>query len=124
MDSWHRGRVVLVGDSAWCVSLYAGMGVSMGMAGADVLGTTLERHSADVPRALAEWDLALRPHVEVFQRNGIQQRQFFVPATRFELTLRRSMTLGMRIPVASSLLQQLKKRDRAGQLKDSDLALA
>lgn len=124
MDSWHRGRVVLVGDSAWCVSLYAGMGVSMGMAGADLLGTTLERHSADVPRALAEWDLTLRPHVEVFQRNGIQQRQFFVPATRFELTLRRSITLGMRLPVASSLLQQLKKRDRAGQLKDSDLALA
>ncbi len=24
MDSWHRGRVVLVGDSAWCVTLYAG----------------------------------------------------------------------------------------------------
>lgn len=25
LPSWHRGRVVLVGDSAWCPSLYSGM---------------------------------------------------------------------------------------------------
>ncbi|MEU6782183.1 FAD-dependent monooxygenase [Nonomuraea angiospora] len=44
MDSWHRGRVVLVGDAAWCVTLYAGMGASSGMAGADLLGTMPARH--------------------------------------------------------------------------------
>jgi hypothetical protein len=32
MDSWHRGRVVLVGDAAWCVTPHAGMGASSGMA--------------------------------------------------------------------------------------------
>ncbi|WP_329048701.1 hypothetical protein OG738_39390 [Amycolatopsis sp. NBC_01488] len=53
MDRWHRGRVVLVGDSAWCVTLYAGMGVSMGMSGADLLGTMLERHPGNVAGALA-----------------------------------------------------------------------
>ncbi|WP_020639394.1 FAD-dependent monooxygenase [Amycolatopsis balhimycina] len=124
MDGRHRGRVVLVGDSAWCVTLYAGMGVSMGMSGADLLGTVLERHPGDVPRALAEWDRALQPHIEAFQRNGIEQRRFFVPGTTVELVLRKAMTRGMRLPLASSLLRQLQKRDKSGQLKDTDIALA
>ncbi|MFI6793154.1 FAD-dependent monooxygenase [Nonomuraea sp. NPDC050383] len=41
MPRWHRGRVVLIGDSAWCVTLYAGMGASKGMAGGELLGTML-----------------------------------------------------------------------------------
>ncbi|MFI8836341.1 FAD-dependent monooxygenase [Streptomyces afghaniensis] len=123
MDRWHRGRVVLVGDSAWCVSLYAGMGVSMGITGADLLGTMLERHS-DVRHALAAWQQTLRPHLDVFQRNGIQQRMFFVPANNKELALRKAMNVGMRLPGTSHLLKQLQARDEAGRLKDTDLALA
>ena len=123
MDSRHRGRVVLVGDSAWCVTLYAGMGVSMGMSGADLLGTVLERHPGDVTRALAEWDRTLQPHIEAFQRNGIQQRRFFVPGTTVELALRKAMTRAMQLPLASSLLRQLQNRDKSGRLKDTDIAL-
>ncbi|SEF04347.1 2-polyprenyl-6-methoxyphenol hydroxylase [Streptomyces sp. 3213] len=124
MESWRRGRVVLVGDSAWCVSLYAGMGVSMGMSGADLLGTMLARHPDDVPHALADWEHTLHPHVEVFQRNGIDQRAFFVPATTVELALRKAMMLAMRIPPASSMLRRLRERDKAGRLKDTDIARA
>ncbi|WP_033320511.1 FAD-dependent monooxygenase [Streptomyces yerevanensis] len=124
MDTWHRGRVVLVGDSAWCVSLYAGMGVSMGITGADLLGTMLDRNPTDVRRALAVWEQTLRPHVDVFQQNGIQQRTFFVPANSKELAVRKAMNLGMRIPGASHLLKQMQTSDKAGRLKDRDLALA
>lgn len=124
MDTWHRGRVVLVGDSAWCVSLYAGMGVSMGITGADLLGTMLERNPTDVRRALAVWEQNLRPHVDVFQQNGIDQRTFFVPASNKELALRKAMNLGMRLPGASHLMKQLQGNDKAGRLKDRDLALA
>ncbi|MEU8916433.1 hypothetical protein [Streptomyces nigrescens] len=73
MDRWHRGRVVLVGDSAWCVTLYAGMGASAGLAGADLLGTMLDSHPDNVGRALAKWENALRPYVEHYQHNGAQQ---------------------------------------------------
>ncbi|GAA4581415.1 FAD-dependent monooxygenase [Micromonospora coerulea] len=124
MDGWHRGRVVLVGDSAWCVTLYAGMGVSAGISGADLLGTMLERHPEDMTHALAEWERTLRPNIEVFQRNGIQQRQIFVPATAVEFAVRKVMSVGARIPVISSLLRQLRSRDKAGRLKDTDIALA
>ncbi|MFI6624642.1 FAD-dependent monooxygenase [Streptomyces sp. NPDC050528] len=124
MDTWHRGRVVLVGDSAWCVSLYAGMGVSMGITGADLLGTMLDRHPADVRRALAVWEQTLRPHVDVFQQNGIQQRMIFVPANNKELALRKVINLGMRTPGASHLLKRMQTSNKAGRLKDRDLAIA
>ena len=124
MDSRHRGRVVLVGDSAWCVTLYAGMGVSMGMSGADLLGTTLQRHPGEVTRALAEWDRRLRPHVHAFQQNGIEQRQFFVQANKSELARRKAMNLASRIPVSARLMQQLQVSNKSGKLTDTDIALA
>ena len=122
MDSWHRGRVVLVGDAAWCVTLYAGMGASTGMAGADLLGTMLKRHPGDVPRALAAWERRLRPDIAFFQRNGVQQRMFFVPATMFQLAVRRVMAVGMRMPGTSHLLRRLRARSAADRLKEKDLA--
>jgi 2-polyprenyl-6-methoxyphenol hydroxylase-like FAD-dependent oxidoreductase len=122
MDSWHRGRVVLVGDSAWCVTLYAGMGVSTGMAGADLLGTMLKRHPGDVPRALAAWERRLRPDIDFFQQNGVQQRMFFVPATVFQLAVRRVMAVGMRMPGTSHLLRGLRARSAADRLKEKDIA--
>lgn len=67
LDSWHRGRVVLVGDSAWCTTLYSGMGVSAGLAGADLLGRLLGQYADDVEHALTEWESTLRPSVEYYQ---------------------------------------------------------
>ena len=43
----RAGRAL--GDAAWCVTLYAGMGASTALAGADLLGTMLDRHPADRP---------------------------------------------------------------------------
>jgi 2-polyprenyl-6-methoxyphenol hydroxylase-like FAD-dependent oxidoreductase len=43
MPSWSKGRVVLVGDACYAVSLLAGQGASLGMAGAYVLADQLSR---------------------------------------------------------------------------------
>src|SRR4051812_24761509 len=61
MPSWHRGRVVLVGDAAWCVTLYAGMGATSGIAGGELLGPMLQRHPGDLPGALHAWEARMRP---------------------------------------------------------------
>lgn len=65
MPSWHRGRVVLVGDAAWCVTLYAGMGASSGIAGGELLGTMLRRHPGDLPGALRAWETRMRPFLSI-----------------------------------------------------------
>ncbi|WP_019200427.1 FAD-dependent oxidoreductase [Tsukamurella sp. 1534] len=41
LPSWSRGRVALLGDAAWCVSLFAGHGAGLALAGADRLGAAL-----------------------------------------------------------------------------------
>jgi 2-polyprenyl-6-methoxyphenol hydroxylase-like FAD-dependent oxidoreductase len=47
--AWSHGRVVLLGDAAWCVTLFAGYGSALAVGGADRLGTELERQGGAPP---------------------------------------------------------------------------
>lgn len=122
LDRWHHGRVVLVGDAAWCVTLYSGMGASSGMAGADLLGTMLARHPHDVPTALARWNRTLRPTIDLLQRNAVQMLGLFVPPTARRLALRRVVTQLNRLPVTGPLLTSLRTRNKSFSLMESDFA--
>ena len=51
MPRWSQGRVVLVGDAAWCVSLFAGYGSSLAVGGTDLLGTLLGTSTPTSPRS-------------------------------------------------------------------------
>lgn len=124
LDSWHRGRVVLVGDSAWCVTLYAGMGVSGGLAGADLLGTMLSRHGGDLDAALTAWERQLRPYVEEYQKIGLVGRVFFNPANHAE-KVRRSMRLRVRrSPLVGRLLGRVMARSKQVRVREEDIAAA
>lgn len=95
MDTWHQGRVVLLGDSAWCVTLYAGMGVSAAIAGADLLGTMLEQRPDDLEGVLTDWEQGLRPYTTFYQTNAYEDRGFFVADNWLQILLRRALpTLG------------------------------
>jgi 2-polyprenyl-6-methoxyphenol hydroxylase-like FAD-dependent oxidoreductase len=124
MDRWHHGRVVLVGDSAWCVTLYAGMGVSAGLAGADLLGTMLERHPRNLELALTEWERKLRPYIEYYQHNGISQRAFFTQTSRVQIALRKVLMRGQKLPLAGRLLQHMRESGKASRMKEMDIARA
>lgn len=87
MGSWTRGRIALLGDSAWCVSLLAGQGASLAMGGAYVLAEELDR-DGDVPAALARYERRLRPQVEKKQQSGRQFAGWFAPETRFKCGVR------------------------------------
>lgn len=120
MDTWHRGRVVLVGDSAWCVSLYAGMGVSSGLAGADLLGTVLERHPGDIDAALGEWEQTMRPYIADYQHSAHTQRPIFVMDDRRQIGLRRLVTRLRTFPLVRRVLDTVMPMDLAG-LKGADI---
>lgn len=106
--SWSRGRVVLVGDAAWCVTLFAGHGAALALAGAGELGAALDAHPGDIPAALAHWETRLRPEVvkrQALARRGMSQ---YAPPTRAHIWARdlmlRAMTMpGIRGPVERSL---------------------
>ncbi|MFE2942544.1 FAD-dependent monooxygenase [Streptomyces sp. NPDC059255] len=89
MPTWHTDRVVLLGDAAWCLTLYSGMGASTGMAGADLLGTVLQRNPGNPGRALREWEQRLRPFITTQQELGrTEGLPMFVPQSRRDLLAR------------------------------------
>jgi 2-polyprenyl-6-methoxyphenol hydroxylase-like FAD-dependent oxidoreductase len=104
MDSWSRGRVVLLGDAAWCVTLFAGYGAGLALSGAEALGEALEQN--DVPVALAAWESRLRPEVEKRQalaRTGIAR---FAPPTRFHVWMSDMTMRAVTLPGVSRLIQR------------------
>jgi 2-polyprenyl-6-methoxyphenol hydroxylase-like FAD-dependent oxidoreductase len=85
--TWSRGRVVLLGDAAWCVTLFAGYGSALAVGGADRLGTELERHPGDIGAALSTWETALRPEVDKKQKLGRRVKGVYAPANPLLLWL-------------------------------------
>lgn len=63
LPTWHRGRIVLVGDAAHAASPASGQGAAMAVEDAIVLARHL-RDAADVPTALAAYTATRKPRVE------------------------------------------------------------
>ncbi|WP_030911144.1 FAD-dependent monooxygenase [Streptosporangium amethystogenes] len=84
---WSSGRVVLVGDAAWCVTLFAGYGSALAVGGADGLGTELAAHPGDIPAALIVWEAAIRPEAERKQQIGRRVKGVYAPANPLLLWL-------------------------------------
>lgn len=63
MDTWSKGRVVLVGDAGYSVSLSLGQGTSVAMVGAYVLTGELAAHRNDLQSAFRNYENELREYV-------------------------------------------------------------
>jgi 2-polyprenyl-6-methoxyphenol hydroxylase-like FAD-dependent oxidoreductase len=110
MDSWSEGRVVLLGDAAWCVTLFAGYGAGLALSGADALGDALEHD--DLPAALATWEARLRPEIakrQALARTGIAR---FAPPTRFHVWMSDMSMRAIALPGVSRLIQRSIEKAR------------
>ena len=88
MPQWYRGRVALIGDACGCLTLLAGQGSHMAMAGAYVLAQELKRQGGHTA-AFAAYQDFLKPHVERKQRDAARFARLFVPSARSRPWLRR-----------------------------------
>lgn len=88
MDKWSKGRVVLVGDAAWCMTLYSGMGATGGIKGGYELAEALDKYD-DLNAAFAAWEKIMRPMVNLHQRTIKIKSEVFVPSTPARSILRR-----------------------------------
>jgi len=65
IDTWHSGRVVLLGDSAWCASPLSGLGTALALQGAETLARELTAAAAspipDWSEAFSRYERAMRP---------------------------------------------------------------
>ena len=80
MPHWHQGRVALLGDACGCLTLLAGQGSHMAMAGAYVIARELRRHDGDYPSAFAAYEAMLKPAVTKRQKDAAIMAHYFIPS--------------------------------------------
>ncbi|MFI6481604.1 FAD-dependent monooxygenase [Nonomuraea sp. NPDC050663] len=88
MDSWSRGRVVLLGDAGYCGSPLSGNGTAMALVGAYVLAGELAAAGGEHGTAFARYEEAMRPYVTECQKLPPGGVGGFLPGSRMAIRMR------------------------------------
>jgi 2-polyprenyl-6-methoxyphenol hydroxylase-like FAD-dependent oxidoreductase len=97
MPRWTTGRVALVGDAGYAVSLLAGQGASLAVAGSHLLASELATE-ADVSEALTRYNSQLATSVAEKQTAGRRAAEWFLPSSQRRLLFRRLALKAMGMP--------------------------
>jgi 2-polyprenyl-6-methoxyphenol hydroxylase-like FAD-dependent oxidoreductase len=103
MPNWSRGRVALVGDAAFCVSLLAGQGSALAMISAYVLAGELAAADGRYQQAFPRYDALLRNYIAKKQRGAERFAGAFAPKTRGGLMFRNLIVKAFAIPRVARL---------------------
>jgi 2-polyprenyl-6-methoxyphenol hydroxylase-like FAD-dependent oxidoreductase len=98
MPSWSRGRVALVGDAAFCVSLLAGQGSALAMTAAYVLAGELAKANGRHDEAFRQYEAVLRSYIETKQLGAQRFAGALAPRTRWGLWFRNQVMNAFAIP--------------------------
>jgi 2-polyprenyl-6-methoxyphenol hydroxylase-like FAD-dependent oxidoreductase len=98
MDGWSRGRVALIGDAAFCVSLAAGQGSALAMISAYVLAGELERTEGRYEEAFAAYEARLRRYIAAKQVGAERFAAAFAPRTAWGLWFRNQVVRAFALP--------------------------
>jgi 2-polyprenyl-6-methoxyphenol hydroxylase-like FAD-dependent oxidoreductase len=98
MQTWSKGRVALVGDAAFCVSLAAGQGSALAMTAAYVLAGELLRANGRHEDAFAAYQSRLRGYLASKQKGAARFSAAFAPRTRWGLLLRNLIVNAIALP--------------------------
>ena len=112
MDRWTQGRVALVGDAAFCVSLLGGQGSALAMVAAYILAGELKRANGNHEAAFARYQERLGAFIAGKQQAAIKLAPFFAPKSRFGLFLRNQIMKLMAIPFVTEFAVGREFRDR------------
>lgn len=99
MPHWHQGRVALLGDACGSLTLLAGQGSHMAMAGAYVIARELARHAG-----FAAYQAMLKPEVAKRQKDAAVMARYFIPSARSRPWLRRLVIKLMFSPMMLPLM--------------------
>jgi 2-polyprenyl-6-methoxyphenol hydroxylase-like FAD-dependent oxidoreductase len=99
MGHWSQGRVALIGDAAFCLSLLAGQGSALAMTAAYVLAGELGKAENDYEAALRRYEGVLRPFIVGKQNAAVRFASSFMPKTQLGLTIRHFVMNSLRVPM-------------------------
>jgi 2-polyprenyl-6-methoxyphenol hydroxylase-like FAD-dependent oxidoreductase len=86
MSQLFKDRVVLLGDAAYCPSVFTGQGTTTTLYGSYVLAGELAKHGNNVPAALEEYERVVRPKVNEWQHipGGVSG---WLPSSQFAVSI-------------------------------------
>ena len=100
---WTRGRVTLLGDAAFCVSLLGGQGSALAMVAAYILAGELHRCKGDYAAAFTQYQNRFGPFVLKKQEAALRFASSFAPRSKFGLYLRNQIFNLMAFPWIANL---------------------
>lgn len=103
MPSWSRGRIALVGDAAFCVSLLAGQGSALAMTAAYVLAGELAEADGLHEKAFSRYEAVLRTYIETKQAGAHRFAGALAPRTQWGLWFRNQVMNAFAIPGVARL---------------------
>ena len=103
LPAWTTGRVALLGDACSAVSLLAGQGASLAVAGAHLLAGELKR-SPTIAAALHAYAASMAAPVAAKQAAGRRTAEWFLPSSRRQLVLRRLALRALNLPVLDRIM--------------------
>ncbi len=103
-QQWSRGRIVLLGDAASCVSLMAGEGSSLAMTAAYILAGELHRADGDYAAAFARYQQLFGPFVAEKQKMALRFAGWFAPPSNFSIFLRNQGMKLLKFPALADLI--------------------
>ena len=121
MPGWSRGRVALVGDAAFCVSLLAGQGSALAMTSAYVLAGELAKAGGRHDVAFREYEAFLRSYIETKRAGAERFGSALAPKTQWGLWFRNQVMNAFTIPglasfaVGREITDKLKKSAGGGR---------
>ena len=98
MKAWSKGRIALLGDAAFCVSLMAGQGAALAMTAAYVLAGELAKAGGRHEEGFGNYEQLLRAYIDSKQRGAERLSAAFVPKTRWGAFFRHQVIRACAIP--------------------------
>lgn len=85
---WSKGRTLLIGDAAYCVTLLSGQGASMAMTGAYLLAQKLIASEGVHEVAYNAFENELRPLIDSLQKKAVKNIGSYLPSSRISMWVR------------------------------------
>ena len=121
LGHWSAGRLVLLGDAAWCTGP-GGNGTGHAMLGAYTLAGELALACGDYAAAFRRYDQIMRPPVTKSQKNAAGAGRFLTPATERKIRNRnRTFRILSSRPMTGLFGWLAKRTANTGTLRDYPL---
>lgn len=109
MGTWSAGRVVLLGDAAWCAGP-GGNGTGLAMMGAFILAGELATRGDDYRAAFAAYERYLRPAAAACAKQARNSGPFLAPATQKKLKQRNRAYRMLSTKLASRIFVKMSQK--------------